>query len=150
MQFAVYCWRIQTTMQCAGQFTFRLVSLLLRCNTRKVFLRTLRPHSEFCSETRWTCEGRALAALSYCVMTGCSFSIIVCRCTAARSDRNKEPTQFQAFRSDALPLRSTCYAALLLLLLLLLLLFIIPEIHQSGYGTCHYIIIGRVQKSLNT
>jgi hypothetical protein len=25
-------------------------------------------------------------------------------------------------------------------------LFIIPEIHQSGYRTCHYIIIGRVQK----
>ena len=38
---------------------------------------------------------------------------------------------------------------LLLLLLLLLLLFVIPGIHQSGYRTCHYIIIGRVQKSLN-
>jgi len=30
--------------------------------------------------------------------------------------------------------------------LLIYYLFIIPEIHQSGYRTCHYIIIGRVQK----
>ena len=29
-------------------------------------------------------------------------------------------------------------------------LFIIPEFRQSGYGTCHYIIIGIVQKSRNT
>ena len=26
-------------------------------------------------------------------------------------------------------------------------LFIIPEAHQSGYGTCHYIIIDSVQES---
>ena len=35
-------------------------------------------------------------------------------------------------------------------IIIFIYLFIIPEIHQSGYGTCYYIIIGRVQKSLNT
>jgi len=32
-----------------------------------------------------------------------------------------------------------------LFIYLFIYLFSIPEIHQSGYGTCHYIATGRVQ-----
>jgi len=99
MQIAVCCWWIQTTMQCAGQFTVRSVCQLLRCNVRTIYPRNLRPHSEFCSKHHWTyigsiivCRYHWLQHFHYCVQM-----------TTARSDRNREPMQLQAFRTDLLP-----------------------------------------------
>jgi len=114
MQISVCCWLIQTTMQSAGHFTFRSVGPLPRCNTRTMFPCTLRPHFGFRSEPSPTGRAKAVHWQPYRISLWLASAFPSLRAdTTARADRNKEPMQLQAFRSDALPLLSSCYTAFL-------------------------------------
>ena len=62
----------------------------------------------------------------------CDLPSIVVRLSDGHSQRNSQ-------------LLHLVYSFIILLFYLFIYLFSIPEIHQSGYRTCHYIAVGRVQ-----